>query len=297
MNCGPIFDYVNLSPRYGLIVSREGCVLLCNPVLLQALGDVHAESYKDVFITGAEYVCELAEKAISQQSMVREELHVDFGNGILPVFVEFSPLVVNGADIVVVLFHPIQALLDLESALFDRRSKTLADSRWVVCEEGRILHFRSEPTSIFHGKDPGYCFFDAVPPAACEAVHNAFDKARSSGRVETVRFEAFKVHGLAEVEADIGFAEDAFYGNRFFILTRLVTNRPAEILDRMAEAYQVGKDLELAAMLNVNPVQISKARNGRDVPAKWILKCCSEKMIRLPWLMSGAGEKFEDTAF
>lgn len=297
MNCGPIFDYVNMSPRYGLIANSGEGVLLCNPVLLEALGGVRAESYKDVFVTGADFVSGLAGTAVSQQRMVREELQVDFGNGIIPVFVEFSPLVVDGSDMVVVLFHPIQALLDLESALFDRRSKTLADSRWVVSEEGRILHFRSEPTSIFHGKDPGYCFFDVVPPAVCKEVHKAFDKARSSGRVETVRFDAFKTHGLAEVEADIRFTEDVFYGNRFFILTRLVTNRPAEILDRMAEAYQVSKDLELAEKLKVNPVQISKARNGRDVPAKWILKCCSEKMIRLPWLMSGMGEKFEDTAF
>ncbi len=289
----PILDFINLTNQYGLIADFSGRVLHCNP-LLEKMLQFQIRRLDDVFGPICTLILQLIQDAIAERQMLPFEIDMDFGDGLTQVYGQIYPIQTDTEYLAMLLFHPVDNLHRLEGALFERRSKLPTDSRWVVDDHYQTIKFSADPDSIFYGREPGFNLAEAIQRNDHTPLSAAFDKARlTPGEMITITVDARRRHGICRIEMDIIFAPDMFYGDRYYVMTRPAINRALGILERMAEAYQVEQDKELASRLGIVSSSISNVRiNNREVPPAWIVQCLLDCKVRFRWLYGGIGEKF-----
>ncbi|MBI9110013.1 helix-turn-helix domain-containing protein [Maridesulfovibrio ferrireducens] len=290
-----IVRFIDIMNQYGLITDHDGIILHCNPHLLDVL-KYAVSALDEVFGAESASIQDLIRQSVASKKMDSFNIEMDFGDGISQVFGQVYPLECETGYIAALLFHPVDSLRRLEKVSFDRQSKLPTDSRWVIDDEFKTLSFSADEDSIFYGREPGFSIFEAVLEKDHPTVLTAFDKAAlTPGELVTICIDIQRHHGLCEVEVDIIYAPDMFYGNRYFVLTRPAVNRAEDILSRMSEAYQVDHDNALARCLNVGPPSISNVRTRiRELPDSWLVKCCLECRVNFHWLYAGLGKKFFD---
>ena len=289
----PVLDIVNLANQYGLVTDFSGRIMHSNSLLKEVL-DFSVNWLDEVFGPGYGPVLQHIQDAIAGRIMVPFETEIDFGDGIKRIYGQVFPVQTDTEYLAMMLFHPVENLALLEGTLFERRSKLPTDSRWLLDEYYNTLKFEADPESVFYGRSPGFSLFEAVARRDYELLNNAFEKSRLSvGETISVIVDAQRAHGECRIEVDIIFGPDMYYGNRYYVMTRPAINRALGILERMAEAYQVKKDKELAARLGVVPTSISNARtSNREIPLTWIHQCWMDCKVRYRWLYGGVGDKF-----
>ncbi|MBI9112234.1 helix-turn-helix domain-containing protein [Maridesulfovibrio ferrireducens] len=288
-----IIDFMNMVSQYGLILDFNGVILHCNPPLQDVL-QYPVSRLDEVFGNEAGSVLAKIQSAITSRSLTAIDVEIDFGDGIHPIFGQIYPLEIEDKYLAIMLFHPVDTLHRLENALFDRKSKLPTDCRWIIDENYKTLKFTADEDCIFNGRNPGFSLFEAIQEKDHNLMFAAFEKAiLSPGEMITITVDAQRKHGICRVEADIIYLADMFYGNRYFVMTRPAISRTLHILTRMAEAYQVENDKDLAVCLGVVSSAISNVRtNNREMPDTWLVQCCLDCKIRFHWLYGGIGEKF-----
>lgn len=288
-----ILDFINLTNQYGLITDFNGRIIHCNPPLMDTL-KYPVRTLDEVFGNLFAHILQLVQDAVTGRGMLAMDVGMDFGNGIKQVFGQIYPVKTESGYIAMLLFHPVDNLQRLEGALFDRKSKLPTDSRWVVDGDYKTLKFTADPESIFYGREPGFSLFEAIQLADHTIMESAFTKAElSPGEMITITVSAQRKHGICRLEVDIIYGPDLYYGNRYYVMTRPAINRALDILSRMAEAYQVEQDKDLASRLGVVASSVSNVRiSNREVPPAWIVQCLLDCKVRFRWLYGGVGEKF-----
>lgn len=293
MKISPILSIIEMANQYGLITDFAGIVLHCNSLLGNAL-QYPVLRLEDVF--GAQHVTVLQkiQDAVAGRTMVTLEFEMDFGNGISQVFGQVYPLQTDTGYLSMILFHPLDNLQRLEGAFFARKSKLPTDSRWVVDADYNTIKFNADPDSIFYGRKAGFSLFEAIQIKDHAVLQSAFARAAlSPGEIVTRTVGARRRHGKCRIEVDIIHGPDMFYGDRYYVMTRPAINRTLGILVRMAEAYQVVHDKDLAVRLGVVPSSVSNVRTqNREVPPAWIIQCVLDCKVRFRWIYGGVGEKY-----
>ncbi len=300
-------NYILLSSRYGLILNYEFEISYCNPMLMDAMGMINPSGLADVFgCDGQKRINSVLLESAAKKIQVRTELQVDFGNGILPVFIEVTPSATCKHADLYLLFHPIEARRTLEKQTLVQMSRYLTDNQWILDESFRTTYFSADPESIFYGRDfPGFSILEAISLTDRSKVISAFNRANEQcGEIISINVNVERLHEILDVEADIMYIPDLFYGGRYYIVSRpvrvsLLRLAPGQ-LERVAEAYRsVGKvvnsNLDLARCLDIDPSIISRIKkSGHELPAKLLQTCCLETKVRLPWLHNGSGRMKDD---
>lgn len=109
---GQIKHYLGKSSWYGMLYS-ESRIELCNPALMELLGQHYPEGLEDIFGDGSERVRSLLEEAQQKNKQVSTGLQADFGNGLVPIFIEATCITDEDKQIFVIFFRPVFQLCRL----------------------------------------------------------------------------------------------------------------------------------------------------------------------------------------
>lgn len=112
-----IYCYVRKSLWYGLVLSSDKRIIMCNPALLEELGKIYPESLDDVFGNETESVQLLLEKTSESERQIAAGVNLDFGDGLMPVYIQATFLEIDNVKIYTLMFHSVYKLCRSMKAL------------------------------------------------------------------------------------------------------------------------------------------------------------------------------------